>query len=139
MCMGRKFVVYLFFLFFNNYFFYVYLAGSVANVQAAIEHIFPLVYEFRKKRTPAMVEEMKKPAVTEPDEVIECASDIDDVAVGVGVIDANKNPNSNVNANKNEKKKGVKRKYPFGFSSNDPNEDVMAVSDEEVDDVDENV
>lgn len=25
-------------------------ASSVANVQAAIEHIFPLVYEFRKKR-----------------------------------------------------------------------------------------
>lgn len=28
-------------------------ASSVANVQAAIEHIFPLVYEFRKKRTVA--------------------------------------------------------------------------------------
>ncbi|XP_050068589.1 TATA box-binding protein-like 2 [Anopheles maculipalpis] len=27
-------------------------AASVAYVQAAIEHIFPLVYEFRKKRTP---------------------------------------------------------------------------------------
>lgn len=26
------------------------IASSVANVQAAIEHIFPLVYEFRKKR-----------------------------------------------------------------------------------------
>lgn len=26
------------------------IANSVANVQAAIEHIFPLVYEFRKKR-----------------------------------------------------------------------------------------
>ena len=24
----------------------------MANVQAAIEHIFPLVYEFRKKRSP---------------------------------------------------------------------------------------
>lgn len=26
-------------------------ASSVADVQAAIEHIFPLVYEFRKERT----------------------------------------------------------------------------------------
>lgn len=32
-------------------------ASSVANVQAAIEHIFPLVYEFRKKRTIAEVKE----------------------------------------------------------------------------------
>ncbi|XP_055845142.1 uncharacterized protein LOC129911377 isoform X2 [Episyrphus balteatus] len=31
-------------------------AASVANVQAAIEHIFPLVYEFRKKRTPEELE-----------------------------------------------------------------------------------
>lgn len=31
-------------------FFYV-LAPSVADVQAAIEHIFPLVYEFRKEKT----------------------------------------------------------------------------------------
>lgn len=28
----------------------VFLAASVANVQAAIEHIFPLLYEFRKER-----------------------------------------------------------------------------------------
>lgn len=28
-----------------------FLAPSVADVQAAIEHIFPLVYEFRKERT----------------------------------------------------------------------------------------
>lgn len=27
-------------------------APSVADVQAAIEHIFPLVYEFRKERSP---------------------------------------------------------------------------------------
>lgn len=34
--------------------FYVFffLAASVANVQSAIEHIFPLVYEFRKERPP---------------------------------------------------------------------------------------
>lgn len=35
----------------NNCFVFT-LAPSVADVQAAIEHIFPLVYEFRKERTP---------------------------------------------------------------------------------------
>lgn len=29
----------------------VFVAPSVADVQAAIEYIFPLVYEFRKERT----------------------------------------------------------------------------------------
>lgn len=29
----------------------MFLAPSVADVQAAIEYIFPLVYEFRKERT----------------------------------------------------------------------------------------
>uniref|UniRef100_A0A182T529 TATA box-binding protein-like 1 n=1 Tax=Anopheles maculatus TaxID=74869 RepID=A0A182T529_9DIPT len=37
-------------------------AASVAYVQAAIEHIFPLVYEFRKKRTPhEKLELLKQP------------------------------------------------------------------------------
>uniref|UniRef100_A0A1B0BQT1 TATA box-binding protein-like 1 n=1 Tax=Glossina palpalis gambiensis TaxID=67801 RepID=A0A1B0BQT1_9MUSC len=34
-------------------------AASVANVQAAIEHIYPLVYEFRKKRSPEELEQMR--------------------------------------------------------------------------------
>lgn len=34
-------------------------AASVAYVQAAIEHIFPLVYEFRKQRTPEEIEALK--------------------------------------------------------------------------------
>ncbi|XP_039958772.1 negative elongation factor A [Bactrocera tryoni] len=34
-------------------------AASVANVQAAIEHIFPLVYEFRKKRSPEELEQLR--------------------------------------------------------------------------------
>ncbi|KFB51739.1 AGAP007517-PA-like protein [Anopheles sinensis] len=38
-------------------------AASVAYVQQAIEHIFPLVYEFRKKRSPLeKLELMKQPA-----------------------------------------------------------------------------
>lgn len=31
----------------------------MANVQAAIEHIFPLVYEFRKKRSPEELEQLR--------------------------------------------------------------------------------
>lgn len=34
-------------------------AASVAHVQNAIEHIFPLVYEFRKKRSPEELEQLR--------------------------------------------------------------------------------
>jgi transcription initiation factor TFIID TATA-box-binding protein len=33
-------------------------APSVADVQAAIEYIFPLVYEFRKERTPEEIAQL---------------------------------------------------------------------------------
>lgn len=68
-----------------------FLASSVANVQAAIEHIFPLVYEFRKKRIPAELPKSKAAA------------------------------------------SNVRRKNPFGHSSNDPVVDNMYVSDVEND------
>ena len=38
----------------------MFLAPVVENVQKAIEHIFPLVYEFRKERSPDDVEGMSK-------------------------------------------------------------------------------
>ncbi|XP_052864015.1 uncharacterized protein LOC128270647 [Anopheles cruzii] len=38
-------------------------AASVAFVQEAIEHIYPRVYEFRKKRTPLEKQELLKPPV----------------------------------------------------------------------------
>ncbi|XP_052900811.1 TATA-box-binding protein-like [Anopheles moucheti] len=42
-------------------------AASVAYVQSAIEHIFPLVYEFRKKRTPhERLELLKQPPAFDP-------------------------------------------------------------------------
>ncbi|XP_041767819.1 TATA-box-binding protein-like [Anopheles merus] len=45
-------------------------AASVAFVQAAIEHIFPLVYEFRKKRTPhEKLELLKQPPAFDPQEL----------------------------------------------------------------------
>uniref|UniRef100_A0A182PG90 TATA box-binding protein-like 1 n=1 Tax=Anopheles epiroticus TaxID=199890 RepID=A0A182PG90_9DIPT len=45
-------------------------AASVAYVQAAIEHIFPLVYEFRKKRTPQeKLALLKQPPGFDPQEL----------------------------------------------------------------------
>lgn len=40
--------------------FLFFLAPSVASVQAAIEHIFPLVYEFRKERTKEDIANLKR-------------------------------------------------------------------------------
>lgn len=101
------------------------LAGSVANVQAAIEHIFPLVYEFRKKRTPAVpvVEpEVEPPTESDADDLIEMVNDFDDVE-------------STTKGVSGHKSKGVKRKYPFGLAGNDPHEDNMFVSDDDDDDL----
>lgn len=52
-------------------------AASVAYVQAAIEHIFPLVYEFRKKRTQQEKIDMMKQPVFDPDLLIEEECDIE--------------------------------------------------------------
>lgn len=96
----------------------------MADVQSAIEHIFPLVYEFRKKRVPA---EVVQPVETfDPDN----DDDVHDI-MGLGGErgGALKKP---------AKKKAVKRKYPFGLAENDPDEDMMAISDVESDVDDDN-
>lgn len=41
-------------------------AASVSFVQQAIEHIYPLVYEFRKKRTPQEKQELLKQPAFDP-------------------------------------------------------------------------
>lgn len=80
-----------------------FTAASVAFVQSAIEHIFPLVYEFRKKRpTPVVTTRNSTPTDLELDD-----------------------PNISL-SNK-------KRKRPFGKADNDPTEDIMYVSDTEMD------
>lgn len=81
-------------------------ASSVANVQAAIEHIFPLVYEFRKKRT------VLEATTIDNNLMKEIASDLDNFESG------------------NEPKR---KKYPFGLE-NEPDDDIMCVSDVEDDD-----
>lgn len=99
-------------------------AGSVADVQAAIEHIFPLVYEFRKKRT---VAEVAPPAeVYDPDNE-DALNDL------MGVGDTVRNGDVKTK----DKKKAIKRKYPFGLSENDPHIDNMIVSDDDINDLDE--
>lgn len=86
-------------------------AGSVAYVQAAIEHIFPLVYEFRKKRTPEDLELLRsKNASTEK---VVCDDEIHSPS--------------------------AKRKRPLGYADNDPTEDIMYVSETEEYEMEENV
>lgn len=96
--------------------FHSFSAASVADVQAAIEHIFPLVYEFRKKRTPEVV---INPEV------------VDDISKEMNEFEEMHHQS------KKDKLRGVKRKYPFGLASNDPQEDHMILSDDDIDDDDD--
>lgn len=85
-----------------------YAANSVANVQAAIEHIFPLVYEFRKKRPVVEAVSNEKTLMKE------ITTDVEDFETG---------------------HKPKQKKYPFGFE-NDADDDIMCVSDMDDDDRD---
>lgn len=55
-------------------------------MQSAIEHIFPLVYEFRKKRTPAEKIELLKPPEFDPEALIEEECDITDAASAASFV-----------------------------------------------------
>lgn len=96
-------------------------AGSVNDVQAAIEHIFPLVYEFRKKRT---VEPVPPPEVYDPDNE-------DELHNIIGKYGSGRPTNGETN------RKAIKRKYPFGMAENDPQIDNMIVSDDDLDEDDD--
>lgn len=56
-------------------------------MQSAIEHIFPLVYEFRKKRTPAEKIELLKPPEFDPEALIEEECDITDATSAASFVD----------------------------------------------------
>lgn len=99
-------------------------AGSVADVQTAIEHIFPLVYEFRKKRT---VEPVPAPVVYDPD-------DEDELNKLIGTYGSSREKNGAYNSTN---RKAIKRKYPFGMAENDPHVDNMIVSDDDLDEDDD--
>lgn len=124
MMFWHVYCVFFSFLFLNHEI-YSFAAGSVNDVQAAIEHIFPLVYEFRKKRTVAEVAPPVEPAF-DPDND-DALNDI------MGITDTVRNGE----IKSNNKKKAIKRKYPFGMSENDPHIDNMIVSDDDINDLDE--
>lgn len=151
-------------------------AASVAFVQAAIEHIFPLVYEFRKKRTPQEKLEMMKQPVFDPLEsellIEECdietttiyrrpegdaenvddeeddddADDAFDDDEDVRVTDASGTSNNTkaIYQRKNRRRmcksryssfRNGGRKRPAGKADNDPTEDAMIVSDDDVEEI----
>lgn len=101
-------------------------AGSVNDVQAAIEHIFPLVYEFRKKRPVAE-------PVAPPPEVLYDPDNEDELDDFIGEFGGHSQVNGKETSNN---KKAIKRKYPFGIE-NDPNVDTMIVSDDDLDEDDD--
>lgn len=96
-------------------------------MQAAIEHIFPLVYEFRKKRTVEPIAPI--PAETYDPDNEEEFNDIMGKFSGTG--------RNNGEINKPNQKKAIKRKYPFGIAENDPHIDNMIVSDDDINDLDD--
>lgn len=97
------------------------IAGSVNDVQTAIEHIYPLVHEFRKNRP-------KTEPVAPPVEAFDPDDEeaLNGIAGKGGKRDASKAPAKTA-------QKTVKRKYPFGMAENDPDEDLMGISDVESD------
>lgn len=140
---------------------HTHTANSVENVQKAIEHIFPLVYEFRKKRAPddpkllkqqaaaaaaaaaasAAAEAAAAAAETAATEAAKsatnatAASSSSTAVAGKGVGTALLLPTSP----KAAMSKTLKRKRPFGLAANDPADHNMYVSDmdDEEDDDDE--
>lgn len=95
-------------------------------MQTAIEHIFPLVYEFRKKRT--------VPLPSAPVEVYDPDNE-DEFNDIIGQFGTSRQSNGEIN--KPIQKKAIKRKYPFGIAENDPQIDNMIVSDDDINDLDE--
>lgn len=98
-------------------------ASSVNNVQAAIEHIFPLVYEFRKKRAADDPKVLKAAALA--------------AAAAAAALEKTNNAAASATAastTKTDKDGKPKQHNPLGHAKNDPTDDIMYVSDIEDDD-----
>lgn len=126
-------------------------AASVAFVQCAIEHIFPLVYEFRKKRTPQEKMDMMKQPAFDPELLIEEECDITDSAAPLNplsggheddedaIVDGSTEDTKAINHHRRSDRKCISRysssrvgrRRPAGKADNDPTEDAMYVSDDE--------
>lgn len=76
-----------------------------------------MVYEFRKKRAPVEPVQPVNTIDTEHDEELNEVMEYSNERT----------------ATKTVKQKAIKRKYPFGMAENDPDEDLMAISDVESD------
>lgn len=113
-----------------------FVANSVAHVQTAIEHIFPLVHEFRKPRPPKVVP-IQEVIIEESEPNNDDDSDEDGEVAGAGaVVDSNHGPNRKRFKRSNNKFPNKRRnKRPIGKVENDPFDDIISVSDVE----DENV
>lgn len=115
------------------------LARSVANVQAAIEHIYPLVYEFKKPRIPkeSIKEEeiITKMIPDDSDEDDDSDNDIDDIIESDPLElepPKKKHKLHDVSHLTKRFKGGRSGKRPPG-KRNDPTEDMIYVSDGEID------
>lgn len=118
----------------------LFVARSVANVQAAIEHIYPLVYEFKKPRVPKEVVPEEEVEVLQ--ETFEDSEDDDDSDVGV----IEEDPLQFEPPKKKQKLRDVRdvshltKRFKGGRTSkrppgkmNDPSEDLIYVSDGDMD------
>lgn len=116
--------------------FFCILARSVAHVQAAIEHIYPLVYEFKKPRTPKEVskeeEELLNPMIdSDDDEDIDFDPQVEDDPLE---LEPPKKKQKFRDVSHLAKRfKGRSSKRPPGKASNDPSEDNIYVSDGDFD------
>lgn len=106
-------------------------ARSVANVQAAIEHIYPLVYEFKKARTPKdEAEPLEEEFLIEEDDDSDFGYDPDPIDE-VDPLEEPPNKKQKVRdiSHLTKRFKGSRAaKRPPG-KMNDPSEDLICVSD----------
>jgi hypothetical protein len=113
----------------------LFVARSVANVQAAIEHIYPLVYEFRKPRPPKETpEEDEVQRLLENDSEDEEADFDDPIDDPLELEPPNKKQKLRDVSHLSKRFKGGRGtgKRPPG-KVNDPSEDLIYVSDGEID------
>lgn len=115
---------------------FCFLARSVAHVQAAIEHIYPLVYEFKNPRTPKEVskeeEELLNPMIdSDDDEDIDFDPQVEDDPLELEP--PKKKQKFRDVSHLAKRYKGRSSKRPPGKVSNDPTEDNIYVSDGDFD------
>lgn len=132
------------------------LAASVAHVQEAIEHIFPLLYDYRKERPVKVQEELVEEIVDSDDNITpdgrlkeesfwsdedENGKPLDGTGGGLTRKRRLEGKATSSSSSKFPRKHGrygkgkpFRRRRPLGKAANDPHEDVMVVSEDDPDD-----